>query len=269
MHHFRFVSAAVSPFTQAFVRLSWPGSVLLELIMKTLNSRTAGLLTTSLLVAGVSALSPASVRAIGADTCGFGGYETTTVPSCQGFTFDQQFDKTLKLKAHPLTGLFGPTTGSGTIQFIEQTSGIWVVDVDFEQDLMANASGTFEYQLDIDPTFGMSFDEVGLAIIGPPIGMPMFKASKAIVSMTPSKLNVTENSKSATGTIGGEVKSITVIDTYEVSVGSINSLQNSFSQKPDQGDPERVPGPLPLLGAGAAFGFSRRLRTRVLAARGA
>jgi len=30
---------------------------------------------------------------------------------------------------------------------------------------------------------------------------------------------------------------------------------------------EEVPGPLPLLGAGAAFGFSRRLRSRVLAAR--
>ena len=115
----------------------------------------------------------------------------------------------------------------------------------------------------------MSFDEVGLAIIGPPITKPMFTASKAIVGMTPSILNVNEKSKSATGSIGGQVKKITVMDTYGVTVGSINSFQNSFSQKPDQADPERVPGPLPLLGAGAAFGFSRRLRTRLLAARGA
>ena len=226
--------------------------------MKILNSRTAGLLTTSLLLAGVSALSPASVRAVGADTCAFGGY--LGAPSCEGFIFDKQFDKTLKL-------IQLPSVGQGTIQFVEQTTGIWVVDVDFEQDLMANASGTFKYELEIDPTFGMSFDEVGLAIIGPPIAKPMFTASKAIVGMIPSILNVNETSKSATGSIGGEVKSITVMDTYGVTVGSINSFQNSFSQKPDQGDPEQVPGPLPLLGAGAAFGFSRRLRTRVLAAR--
>ena len=91
MHHFRFVSAAVSPFTQAFVRLSWRSLVLFELIMKTLKSRTAGLLTTSLLVAGVSTLSPASVRAVGVDTCTFGGYVSAGTPTCfKGFTFDQQ-----------------------------------------------------------------------------------------------------------------------------------------------------------------------------------
>ncbi|MFM7269843.1 MAG: hypothetical protein ACKOZT_14895 [Cyanobium sp.] len=31
--------------------------------------------------------------------------------------------------------------------------------------------------------------------------------------------------------------------------------------------PAAVPGPLPLFGAGAAFGFSRRLRKRIQAAR--
>jgi hypothetical protein len=218
------------------------------------------LLTTSLLLAGVSALSPASVRAVGNDTCAFGGH--AGAPSCTVFTFDQQFDKTLKL-----TQL--PTVGSGTIQFVEQTPGIWVVDVDFIQDLVASKSGIFGFDLDIDPSFGMSFDEVGLAMIGPPVSMPMFTASKTIAGMTPLTLNVNEMLKSATGIIGGEVKSISVMDTYAVTVGSISSFQNSFTQKPDQGTPDQVPGPLPLLGAGAAFGFSRRLRTRVLAARGA
>jgi hypothetical protein len=221
-------------------------------------------LTTSLLLAGVSALSPASVRAVGVDTCTFGGYVSAGIPTCfKGFTFDQQYDKTLKL-----TQL--PTVGSGTIQFVEQTpQTVWVVDVDFIQDLMASKSGIFGFDLDIDPTYGMSFDEVGLAIIGPPVSMPMFTASKTIAGMTPLTLNVNEMLKSATGIIGGEVKSISVMDTYAVTVGSISSFQNSFTQKPDQGTPDQVPGPLPLLGAGAAFGFSRRLRTRVLAARGA
>jgi hypothetical protein len=233
--------------------------------MKMLNSRTAGLLTTSLLLAGVSALSPASVRAVGADTCGFGGYVSMSAPTCDGFKFDQQLDKTLKL-------IEQPTYGAGTIQFVQQTpglDGVWVVDVDFIQDLMAPGMGEFEYQIEIDSTFDMAFDEVGLAIIGPPIGSAMFKASKAIDVMTPKILNVNEMKESAIGSIGGNVKLITVKDTYMVSMGSINSIQNSFSQKPVFGDPEAVPGPLPLLGAGAAFGFSRRLRTRVLATRGA
>jgi len=34
-------------------------------------------------------------------------------------------------------------------------------------------------------------------------------------------------------------------------------MKNSFQQT------TRVPGPLPLLGAGAAFGFSRRIRSRI------
>ncbi len=46
-----------------------------------------------------------------------------------------------------------------------------------------------------------------------------------------------------------------------------NSLLQSVifgSQSVDfQPAPSEVPGPLPLLGAGAAFGFSRRLRKRV------
>jgi hypothetical protein len=43
--------------------------------------------------------------------------------------------------------------------------------------------------------------------------------------------------------------------------GSINSLQNSFGQT------THVPGPLPLVGIGAAFGLSRRIRSRIKGAR--
>ena len=43
--------------------------------------------------------------------------------------------------------------------------------------------------------------------------------------------------------------------------GSINSLQNTFGQT------DHVPGPLPLVGIGAAFGLSRRIRSRIKGAR--
>jgi len=45
-----------------------------------------------------------------------------------------------------------------------------------------------------------------------------------------------------------------IIDTISVQVNASSS---------SSGSPANVPGPLPLLGRGAAFGFSRRLRRYV------
>ena len=224
--------------------------------MKTLRHRSAGLLTTSLLLAGVSALAPTSARA--ADTCSFGGLS----PTCHlDFIFDKQRDKTLKL-----TKL--PTIGMGTIQFVEQTAGIYVVDVDFIPDLSAPSGlGMLEYDLTIDPLPNLfTYLEGGLAIIGPPVGNPEFKVKKFATGLP--MLMADEMDPQVSAPFASGLKVISVRDEYLVTRGSINSFQNSFTQIP--GDPpDRVPGPLPLLGAGAAFGFSRRLRTRVLAARGA
>jgi hypothetical protein len=224
--------------------------------MKKLRHRSAGLLTTSLLLAGVSALAPASVRA--ASTCSFGGLS----PTCSlDFVFDEVGDKTLKL-----TKL--PTVGMGTIQFGQQ-AGIWVVDVDFIPDLEAPPSvlGTLEYDLTIAPQSNFTFLEAGLAIIGPPVGAPTFKVKKFATGLDPM-LMADETVPKSKGLFDPGLKTISVTDEYLVTTGSINSFQNSFIQLPGS-DPETVPGPLPLLGAGAAFGFSRRLRARVLAARGA
>ena len=209
------------------------------------------------------------------EKCAFGGYTRPGLLSCEGFIFDKQLDKTLKLIPDKL-----PSVGAGTIQFVQQTPGlVWVVEVDFEPDLepalmAVSPLGTFEYELEIAADNNSYFDQVGLAIIGPPIGDPMFTAKKLVTEVgsdvpnPPTALNVNETQRSQFDDFDGLLKKIKVVDTYDVKVGSINSIQNSYSQK-EFGDPERVPGPLPLLGAGAAFAFSRRLRTRVLAARGA
>ena len=52
---------------------------------------------------------------------------------------------------------------------------------------------------------------------------------------------------------------IKVVDTWSIQAGtSMNSISNNFVA---------TPGPLPILGAGAAFGFSRKLRGRIKAGR--
>jgi hypothetical protein len=225
--------------------------------MKTLRHRSAGLLTTSLLFAGVSSLAPTSVQA--ASTCIFGGLSATC---SKGFIFDKQGDKTLTLTKVP-------TIGIGTLQFIEQTSGIYVMDVDFIPDLAAPAGwGELEYDLTIDgPPNLFTFLEGGLAIIGPPVGAPEFKVKQTTTGLP--MLMADEMDADVTALFDEDLKSISVKNEYLVTTGSINSFQNSFIQIEGKQPPPQVPGPLPLLGAGAAFGFSRRLRTRVLAARGA
>jgi hypothetical protein len=61
-------------------------------------------------------------------------------------------------------------------------------------------------------------------------------------------------------------KDLFVRDTYAPGLnGSLTTLNNSFTQGDSSRDRDKVPGPLPLLGAGAAFGFSRKLRSRIKA----
>jgi hypothetical protein len=49
----------------------------------------------------------------------------------------------------------------------------------------------------------------------------------------------------------------------EVIANATGNGVTQFSNRLNQQNPSEVPGPLPLLGAGAAFGFSRKLRNRV------
>jgi len=67
--------------------------------------------------------------------------------------------------------------------------------------------------------------------------------------------------------LGGK-QEVRIVETWTVQPGdTLNNFQNIFRQESTLTPPDEVPGPLPLLGAGAALGFSRRLRSRLLAAR--
>ena len=63
-------------------------------------------------------------------------------------------------------------------------------------------------------------------------------------------------------TIPGGLTDIYVVDIFTAVEGAtINNVSNQFIQRPA----DTVPGPLPLLGAFAAFGYSRKLRSRISA----
>jgi hypothetical protein len=57
------------------------------------------------------------------------------------------------------------------------------------------------------------------------------------------------------------VQSLNATTTVVVTSGTFTGWKNSYLQQSSQGTP--TPGPLPLLGAASAFGFSRKLRRRI------
>ncbi|MBW4531000.1 MAG: hypothetical protein KME02_09985 [Aphanothece saxicola GSE-SYN-MK-01-06B] len=59
------------------------------------------------------------------------------------------------------------------------------------------------------------------------------------------------------------VKKLSISDTWIASEGNVQIVKNNFLQVPGQAPPDSVPGPLPILGAAAAFGVSRKLRARI------
>ena len=78
---------------------------------------------------------------------------------------------------------------------------------------------------------------------------------------TPVVLTSTNGSADLAAVTGGP-SIIIVRNNFAGTGGAIDTLENSFQQRT-----AHVPGPLPLLGAGAAFGFSRRIRSRIKGAR--
>ncbi len=79
------------------------------------------------------------------------------------------------------------------------------------------------------------------------------------------------NSNATNSEVFYPVPNVLTIDTFTATLGSIsgNGIQSvqGYVMSSDPVPPSSgVPGPLPILGAGAAFGFSRKLRNRIKAA---
>jgi len=159
-------------------------------------------------------------------------------------------------------------TINDTIAFNKQASG-WEVSFDPSLDISStnNPSGFIKYKIDITEltqffeTAELSTN-IGGTLTDPYSVVKEFFTDATFTTSIPAwTLNTPPTPK--TGSIGGQ--SIYVKDSWNIPSGSgviINNFNDNYTQGTTQ-----TPCPLPLLGAGAAFGFSRRIRSRIKAAR--
>lgn len=163
-----------------------------------------------------------------------------------------------------LDWMAGPNGGFGDIELEDLVPGVTgdeaKADVDWTPSLTTGA-GTYQYSLthDLHP-----FIESSLVIVANPLATnPNFTATKLIY----------DNSSFT----GPALATITVNQDNPQGMATYISTKNQIWVQVDYSGTEidnivdyhQVPGSLPLLGASAAFGFSRKLRCRIKASRGA
>jgi hypothetical protein len=213
-----------------------------------------------------------------ANVCTFAGGGNNSINNClQGVPYvdwhetDKHTGLPIQLPVTPTDKqiLFkqGPTAGAGTIDWVwfdMNNSGTWKippdphsidewhVEVDFTQPLIGVVS-TLKYDIRITEPM-MFFEDVTL---GANTVSGVMK--KYIYDSEGGTLLATlTNGQTWTPTV--LYNYFHIVDEADATTGPIEGYQNIYRQ---------VPGPLPILGASAAFGFSRRLRSRVKASRAA
>lgn len=193
--------------------------------------------------------------------CSFGGNSDAALCTTTPYDSDLPSDKQITLlSTSQASSSQGPTAGQGTVDFDwiplpppGYTADLWEVDVDFDADLVGPISGQFDYKIAIsDPAW--TFDRVRLkvdALIGNP---SVIKSIYSDDSFTTKLLELVGNGFVS---LPSGYQTLYVRDSYTLQQGDVlGSFQNVYTQT-------TVPGPLPLLGAGTAFGLSRGLRRRL------
>jgi len=217
-------------------------------------------------------------------SCQFNGGLSGTVPpdpvpACNGISDGSGLNWTSKSpnqfqlgdKLFSFLGLNSPSSAGGHVEFtwfdldgVGTTYGddTWSVSTIFD-DPVVNENGYIDYTLQVvDPglSAGWHFDGVKLdSTVQSADGVKVEKFINdpehlsAYLTSTVGSADPTTGFKPLGGTF------ITVRDQWTVaSDGALSDMVNTYTQSRDG-----VPGPLPLLGAGAAFGFSRRIRSQI------
>jgi len=197
-------------------------------------------------------------------------FPTVGVGACNGAILDARCIKGDKVVSNFVTSyLLSPTTPVTTATTINFTElfGIMDLNVTFLPDLSVNGPYFMTYDIEItDPA--KNFKEIALDSICVTAGIGPCSVTKEIAYyvnnvlqpidplLTQTSINGGPVGPSA---IGATVRKIRITDTWQTTPsGSLRSFSNNFTQTTNS-----VPGPLPLLGVGAAFAVSRRLRRRL------
>jgi hypothetical protein len=163
----------------------------------------------------------------------------------------------------PLSPWNGPGLDQDVLR-VGNLGGILTIDVTFGPGRGFPAGAMLMY--DVMKLVGDPLQQASSnATVGgvPPIGGGTTSVSSTIVGLTPGSLN-SVNGGIVSGLFTPLVTSTKVSTVFSSTApGTITSFKVEFTPGAPVPPPSLVPGPLPLLGAGAAFGFSRRLRRRI------
>lgn len=140
---------------------------------------------------------------------------------------------------------------------------LFSANINFAPSLVGVKAGFFDYNLKIlDPKY--RFDSVQLdSTVAVKAGSPGSSSVIKTITGGPTLVSI-DGAPDPNGVVPFQTPSpITVRDTWYVAKKDVmTNIKDTFIQ-------EEVPGPLPLLGAGLAFGWSRKLRSRMQLATGA
>jgi hypothetical protein len=140
--------------------------------------------------------------------------------------------------------------------------------VDFD-NLSGLGTSDIRYQMSNTSPVGQDYGFDGVQLRWEPPALGTMTISKSIYS-DPGYQNLIIPPITVNGggviPLGGIYKDIYVKDVVTLTANPDNPTVQPFVPGINN-DFRNVPGPLPILGAGAAFGFSRKLRSRIKAAR--
>lgn len=232
--------------------------------------QSKGLLLGLLITGVTSALSGLDVGAAKAVTiCDFGGYSGPNGP-CASNQVLSYLDKRVTFSNLP-------SAGAGTISLASIVQDVFTVQFIFFQPLTPANPGfpgfgpllppvtnaTTSYVIDIINNPGWYFSGVKIdSVDAGVLGTSVVKSELGNRFNTLSSLNgVPDPNTGDFSLLNGTFNALNVTDTYSVSgTGALTSFTNTYRQSV-----ERVPGPLPLLGALSGLALTRRLRRRLQA----
>ena len=132
-------------------------------------------------------------------------------------------------------------------------------------DLTASTTGSFGYNISL--LSGRTFAVAESNITGATLGGGSYSTSLSSSGLIAPANSANGNSPGSTSSFNSGLTSQVFTQSFVFTAvnggGQIDTLSNLGAAIGTTSQGTKVPGPLPVLGAGAAFGFSRKLRNRI------